>query len=238
MKNMSTSTLLVQEKQTVIPGDVLAVGVDYLPGHGVFRDGEQLVASRVGFLSMSGRVLHTIPLSGGYVPRVDDTVIGVVRDMSYSSWFVDIGYPYEASLTLKDATSEFIERGASLSDYFAVGDLILTRVANVTKEGNIDISMRGPGLRKLIGGKVIQITSCKVPRVVGKQGSMISLIREKTGCQIFAGQNGRVWILGSTPEAERVATEAILLIQEKAHMTGLTEKVAALLEKSVSGARS
>ena len=232
---MGSSTLHMQEKQVVIPGDVLAEGMDYLPGKGVYRDGEQLVSARVGLLTVSGRVLHTIPLSGRYLPQQDDTVIGYVMDMSYSSWFVDIGCPYEASLTMKDATAEFIERGASLSDYFAVGDVILTRVANVTKEGNIDISMRGPGLRKLLEGKVVEVTPCKIPRVVGKQGSMISMIKEKTGCQIFAGQNGRVWIRGPTPEAERVATDAVLLIQEKAHLSGLTEKVGAFLEKHAGG---
>lgn len=225
------STLLFEDKQVVIPGDVLAEGMDYLPGKGAFRENEQIVASRLGLMNMSGRILNVIPLSGPYVPKRDDVVIGYVRDMSYSSWFVDIGYAYEASLSMKDATADFIERGSSLSDYFAIGEIILTRVTNVTKEGNIDLTMKGPGLRKLHGGKIFEVPSSKVPRVVGKQGSMISLIKEKTGCTIFAGQNGRIWIRGSGPEAEKIATEAIQLIHEKAHTSGLTEKVAAFLAK-------
>ena len=91
--------------------------------------------------------------------------------------------------------------------------------------------MKGPGLRKLNGGRILEITSSKVPRVVGKQGSMISLIKDKTGCSIFAGQNGRIWIHGSSPEAEKVASNAILLINEKAHTSGLTERVGAFLAK-------
>jgi exosome complex component RRP4 len=226
------SKLLVEEKQIVVPGEILAEGMDFLPGKGAFREGENIIASRIGLVNANGRVVQIMPLAGKYLPKREDTVIGVVRDMSYSSWFVDVGYPYEASLSMKDATAEFIERGASLSDYFAIGDVILTKVVNVTKEGNIDLSMKAPGLRKLNGGRVIEITPFKIPRVVGKQGSMIGLIKEKTGCSLFAGQNGRIWIRGPSPEAEKLATEAVYLIAEKAHTSGLTERVGEFLEKN------
>lgn len=225
------STLVIEERQVVIPGDVLAEGMDYLPGKGAFREGDTILSSRLGLMNVNGRILNVIPLSGRYVPRRDDVVIGYVKDMSYSSWFVDVGYAYEASLSMKDATADFIERGSSLSDYFAIGEVILTRISNVTKEGNIDLTMKAPGLRKLTGGKIIEITPSKIPRVVGKQGSMISLIKDKTGCSIFAGQNGRIWIRGSSPEAEKLATDALQLINDKAHTSGLTEKVGAFLEK-------
>ena len=225
------STLVVEERQVVIPGDTLAEGMDFLPGKGAYREGDHILSSRLGLMNVSGRIVNVIPLSGRYVPRRDDVVIGFVKDMSYSSWFVDVGYAYEASLSMKDATADFIERGSSLSDYFAVGEIILTRVSNVTKEGNIDLTMKGPGLRKLTGGKILEITSSKVPRVVGKQGSMISMIKDKTGCSLFAGQNGRIWIRGPSPEAEKIATDAILLINEKAHTSGLTERVGAFLAK-------
>jgi len=225
------SKLLFEERQVVIPGDALAEGMDFLPGKGAFREGEHIISSRVGLLNISGRILNVMPLSGRYVPRRDDIVIGYVRDMSYSSWFVDVGYAYEASLSMKDATADFIERGSSLSDYFAVGEVILTRISNVTKEGNIDLTMKGPGLRKLSGGKIVEVTASKVPRVVGKQGSMISLIKDKTGCTLFVGQNGRIWIRGPSPEAEKLASDAIQLIDEKAHTSGLTERVGVFLEK-------
>jgi|SRR3989338_2259266 len=226
------SKLVVVEKQIVVPGEILADGMDFLPGKGTFREGENIIASRLGLVNASGRVVQIVPLAGKYLPKRDDTIIGVVKDMSYSSWFVDVGYPYEGSLSMKDATAEFIERGASLSDYFAVGDVIITKVANVTKEGNIDLTMKAPGLRKLNGGRVIEITPFKIPRVVGKQGSMIGLIKDKTGCTLFAGQNGRIWIRGSSPEAEKLATDAIYLIAEKAHTSGLTERVGEFLEKN------
>jgi exosome complex component RRP4 len=227
------SKVLVENKQIVIPGDIIAEGMDFLPGKGSFREGDKLIASRVGLANVKGSIVSIIPLSGSYLPKRDDTVIGFVKDMTYSTWFVDIGYAYDATLGLKDASSDFIERGASLSDYFAVGDIILSKIVNVTNNNNADLTMVGPGLRKLKGGRLINITSSKVPRVVGKQGSMISMVKELTGCSIFAGQNGRVWIKGPNPQTEHLAEQAIRLIEEKSHVKGLTEMVKKFLENKI-----
>jgi exosome complex component RRP4 len=226
------SKLLVENRQIVIPGEVLAKGMDFLPGKGAFREEENLISSKVGLVNLNGSIVTVIPLSGPYVPKVGDSVIGYVRDMTYNTWFIDVGYANDASLGLKDASSEYIERGASLSDFFAVEDIVITKITNVTKSMSIDLTMVGPGLRKIRGGKVIEITTTKVPRVVGKQGSMISMIKELTGCSVFAGQNGRVWIKGPSTEAEILATKAVRLIEQKSHIRGLTEKVKAFLEEN------
>ena len=229
---MSSSKLLVEMKEIVVPGDTLAEGMDFLPGKGTFREGEKVISSKIGLVNTNGSIISIIPITGRYLPKEGDTVVGYVRDMTYSSWFIDIGYPYDASLNLKNASSEYIERGTALSDFFAIGDIILTKITNFTKEGNIDLTMVGPGLRKLKGGKVIDITPSKVPRIVGKQGSMISMIKDMTGCSVFAGQNGRIWIRGQSAEADLLATRAIELIAEKAHTRGLTDRVKAFLEEN------
>ena len=89
--------------------------------------------------------------------------------------------------------------------------------------------MREPGLHKITGGRVIKINCQKVPRVIGKQASMINMIKEKTGCEITVGQNGLIWIKG-TPEGELKAEKAVKLIEEKSHLEGLTDKVQKFLE--------
>tara|TARA_Y100000310_G_C20047819_1_gene519129 strand:+ start:139 stop:396 length:258 start_codon:yes stop_codon:yes gene_type:complete len=85
-------------------------------------------------------------------------------------------------------------------------------------------------LGKLKNGRIIDITPSKVPRVIGKQGSMISMIKEKTNTRITVGQNGKVWVQGEEPENERKAVEAIELIEREAANEGLTEKVEKLLK--------
>ncbi len=220
----------MKESGIVVPGDILATGMGYVPTGGCFRDKQDIITSQVGIVSVNGRMIRVIPLSGTYVPKRDDVVIGKIMEVSYSNWFVDIGYAYEAVLSMKDATSDYIERGAELSEYFGLGDLILTKLTNVTKSKAVDLSMKGPGLRKLIGGRLINVTPVKVPRVVGKKGSMITMIKDATGCIITVGQNGRVWISGKDPLMEKLAADAIMLIEEKSHVPGLTEMVKKFLD--------
>ena len=49
---------------------------------------------------------------------------------------------------------------------------------------------------KFRGGIIVDITPTKVPRLIGKKGSMINMIKDKTNCKIIVGQNGLVWVKG------------------------------------------
>jgi len=221
--------IMFKEKDLVVPGDVLAEGMDYLPSGGAVRDNDKIVANHLGLVSLDKRFVKVIPLTGRYIPKEGDTVIAEVVDMGFSGWYLKIGGPYEASLMMKDV-SEFVERDSDLSQIHNFGDLIIAKVSRVTRHSNINLTTKGPGLRKITGGKVISITPSKVPRVIGKQGSMVQLLKEKTDCNIIVGQNGKVWINGKNPEDELKATEAILMIEHDSHTEGLTDKISKFLE--------
>ena len=102
-------------------------------------------------------------------------------------------------------------------------------VSSVSKSKSINLSMKSRKCRKLRGGRLIKVVPSKVPRIIGRSGSMVELIKNSTGTQIVVGQNGLVWVKG---ENEDLATEAILLIDEKAHIKGLTDFIKDFLEKS------
>lgn len=223
--------LLVEEKKIVIPGEELAVGIDYLPALGTYREEDKIYSAQLGMVNFSGRLIKVISLSGRYIPKVGDTVIGNIANIGFNGWMVDIGYAYEAALSLKEATSDFIERGSDLTKYFDFGETIVANVINVTKSKMIDLSMKGPGLRKLKGGKIMEVTSSKVPRIIGKQGSMISLIKNATNCKIIVGQNGLIWISGEDLNKEMIAASAILKIEQEAHISGLTDKISEFLQQ-------
>jgi len=89
--------------------------------------------------------------------------------------------------------------------------------------------MKEQGLRKMQGGQVIEISHSKVPRVIGKGGSMISMIKNQTNCRIFIGQNGRIWLDGDI-ESMMVAIRAIRMIEEGAQTRRLTERVKEYLD--------
>lgn len=219
----------VKDKDIVVPGETLATGMDFLPASGTYREEDQIISSQLGIVSINKRLIRVIPLNGRYIPKEGDIVIGKVTNVGFGLWFVDIGYAYEAGLSIRDATS-FIERGADLTKFYDFGEMLVAQVVKVNRS-TIDLSTKGPGLKKLKGGKIIQIIPSKVPRVIGKQGSMISIVKEKTKCNILVGQNGRVWISGEDPKMELLATRAIIEIEKNAHKSGLTDHIVSFLDK-------
>jgi exosome complex component RRP4 len=228
---MSEEKLFVQDKNVVVPGQVLAQGMGYLPGNGTYRVNDKILANRLGLLNMDGKVMKTLPLSGRYLPKRNDVVIGRVSDILMSGWRLDINCPYSAVLPLKDATFSYIEKGDDLTKYFELDDYMLCKITNVTSQNLIDVSCKGPGLMKLKGGRIVPVNASKVPRIIGKRGSMVWMIKQATGCKISVGQNGLVWILGE-PDMETIAVNAMTLIQDKSHIQGLTDMVKGFLENA------
>lgn len=223
--------LLLKEKSIIVPGEEIASGMDYLPGFGTYRDQDKIIANRLGLLNIEGRAVKITPLSGQYIPKRGDTIIAKVEDVSLFGWRLDTNSAYPAVLPVKDATSDFISRGADLTSYYNFGDYLITKITNVTSQKLIDITMKGPGLRKLDEGRIIKVNAHKVPRIIGKQGSMITMIKQYTDCRIIVGQNGIIWIQGQ-PEGELLVVKTIKEIEEKSHIPGLTDWIKKFLEKN------
>ena len=97
-----------------------------------------------------------------------------------------------------------------------------------TREPLITIS--GQDLGKIDSGELVKISPSKVPRLIGKQGSMIQAIEGATNSSITIGQNG--WIIVSNDETNGLlkAIEAIRLVDEQAHVANLTDKVNKMFE--------
>lgn len=217
------------EKQVVVPGEVLAEGMDYVPSYGTYRQDEKILAQKLGLVNIEGKVIKLIPLSGRYMPKRNDVIIGQMTEILMAGWRLDINCAYTAMLSIADASSAFIKRGADLTRYFEIGDMVVTKVTNVTSQKLVDVSMKGPGLKKLHGGRLIKVNPQKVPRIIGKQGTMISMVKRSTGCRIVVGQNGLIWIQGDDPEKELQAVNVIDKIEAEAHKSGLTEEISKML---------
>ena len=222
--------IIAENKSIAVPGEILAKGMDYLPGFGTYREGENIHAGRMGLVNIDGRAIKLISLSGKYLPKRGDTIIGRIEDVAFSGWRVDMSCAYSAMLSITEATSEFIPKGADLTKYMDVGDYIIAKITNVTSQILVDLTMKGPGLRKLGTGRILEVNTNKVPRIIGKQGSMVSMIKQATDCRILVGQNGIVWIQGE-PAGELIAVEAIEKIERESHISGLTDRIKAFLEE-------
>jgi len=220
--------LLVKDKDVVVPGEVLADDLGFIPSYGTYRLNNKLMASRLGLVSIDGKVIKIIPLAGKYLPKRNDIVIGRVIDILMAGWRVEINSPYSAMLSSKE-TPEFIERNEDLTRFFDLDDYIVAKITNVTSQNLVDLTVRDQGLRKLRGGRIIKVNTHKVPRIIGKKGSMVSMIKQATNCRIIVGQNGLIWVDGE-PQNENIAVETIMKIGSESHMSGLTERIKEYLE--------
>ncbi|NOQ55450.1 MAG: RNA-binding protein [Nanohaloarchaea archaeon] len=215
-----------QSKKIVLPGDILVESIDFLAGYGTYREGKKIYSKVLGLLRDKEHVISVIPLAGPYTPRPRDFIIGEVTYIGYSNWKVNFGYPNDATLPMS-GVPEFIENGADLTRYYKRGDLLFAAIDSVTKGGIIQITMKDKRARKLFNGKIINISPPKVPRLIGKEGTMISQIKNKTGCIINVGQNGRIWVKGDN---EALATRTIKMVEKLSHKSGLTETISRYLD--------
>lgn len=222
--------LYVKTRELVVPGDFLAKG-DFLLGEGAFRRGDKIYASLLGLVDTKEKFIKIIPLSGKYIPNPRDLVIGIISDVAFSNWFVDLNSPYEGVLSISNATDRFVNLNEEdLSKIYGIGDVVLAKVASVSQSMSVNLTMKDRGLFKLREGRLITISPTKVPRVIGKKGTMIQLLKDYTGCRITVGQNGRVWINGTDTKNVNITIETIRLIEKEAHTTGLTDKIKNFLE--------
>nr|WP_255772530.1 exosome complex RNA-binding protein Rrp4 [Methanothermobacter sp. K4] len=210
----------------VVPGQVLAEN-DYHPGRGTFKEGKKICSSFVGLVSVRNKKINVIPLQSKYIPKRGDVVIGEITDIRFSMWGLDINSPYSGLLP---ASEVFGKEKRELGNVFDIGDVLLLRVVDVDEVKKVKLGLKGRGLGKFRDGILVYITPTKVPRLIGKRGSMINMVKEKTHCDIVVGQNGVVWIKGE-PDMERIAERVILMIDREAHTSGLTDRVRELLDR-------
>lgn len=220
---------VAKTRNIVLPGELIEDKKGRKVGSGAYADGDKVFAKVLGIPRIGENEISVIPLSGAYIPSVNDRVIGIISQVEISGWMVDINSPYNAFLPVAEAVDEFVDKSrVDISRFYDVNDVIFCKISKVTKDKTVKASMRSVGARKLYGGIIIRITPSKIPRIIGKGGSMINLIKTKTKCSIYTGKNGVIWIRG----AEKAkAIKAISTIEKESHVVGLTEKI----EKMLSG---
>jgi len=220
-----------EKKQLVAPGDLLAEG-DYVPGDSTYKENGKIYANRLGLVDYDGRRVHVVALKAFYVPAPGDTVIGKVVETTPGGWVIDIKAPHPARLRASDVVERsFKPETTDLPSIFDVGDLIIANVVASDRTRDPLLTVREPGLGKIMRGQLVEVTPTKIPRVIGRQGSMVSMIKRETGCQLTIGQNGLILINGRSPKEERLAVMALRKIEAESHTSGLTDRVTEMIKK-------
>ena len=198
-------------KKIVIPGDLIAEGRKKLGQH-VFIENGKIFSDALGISYPNSETAYVVPLSGIYLPQRDDLIVGIVEKETVKGYMVNINSIYSCYLSA-DKCRDRLEKGSIVS----------AKIDSVNEMNEADLF----DVRVFYGGTIIRVVPAKVPRMIGKNGSMLAVLKEGTGCSILVGRNGWVW--SKDGDSQKLA-EAIDLIESEAHLNNLTVKVEAFLK--------
>jgi exosome complex component RRP4 len=219
-----------QKRQIVFPSQILGDVKTHKAGKGTFIEDGKIISERIGILNENSNYINVIPLKGRYEPVIGDFVIGVVEEALSAGWLIDINAPSPAFLHTEEVPWD-VEFGAT-EKYLNTGDSIMAKVLKIDEAKKMQVTMKDRNLFKINGGDIIEVESSRVPRIIGKKGSMISLIKKYIRCRIFVGQNGIIWVDAESKNIERVK-QVIRKIESEAITFGLTNRIEDLLKKDI-----
>ena len=225
-------------RDLVVPGEILTEDTkNFLPGRGTILNKERnkIISLNIGLKQIRKNYINVIPLRGFYTPRPGDKVIALVVDKNPVKYKCDINAKDFGQLKPRDT----IKRGRSGRDFrggnhspkdlnterYDIGDILIVKILSADRLNKPELTTVGKYLGKKNGGIVISIDSPKIPRVIGRNGSMIKMLKNLTKCNIFVTQNGRIWLKGEDLPHERLLIEAIYKIASEAHIAGLTDRM-------------
>ena len=218
------------KRKYVIPGDIITTG-PFRPEQNVVLEGNKIISTTIGISEIYDDSVKVISLTGKYIPKINDLVIGKVISHTSLSWELDINSCYVGFLPAQDVFGrDFSAHADELTSKLKAGDLVAARIANFDRTRDPLVTIADRDLGKIESGDLIKISPSKVPRLIGKRGTMIQTIETATNAVITIGQNGWVVVSCENPEGLLKAKKAIQMVNEQAHVANLTDQVKEMLE--------
>ncbi|MCX6802152.1 MAG: exosome complex protein Rrp4 [Candidatus Diapherotrites archaeon] len=200
------------DRKIVVPGELLTDQRKKLGEH-VFVDEGMVYADSLGLAEQDSDGVRVIPLQGRYMPQAEDLIVGIIAREEFSGYIVDINSFYY-SFVRKDNLRKPLEKGTVIS----------AKITSVNEINEAELDQ----IRVFYDGEVLDVSPVKVPRIIGKKGSMLEVLTKGTGSSIMAGRNGRVWIKdGNTA----LLKKAIKKIEDEAHLSNLTVRITEFIER-------
>ena len=219
------------QKNFVFPGDVIVTG-HYRPEQNVILEDGKLIATAIGFSEMNDDEVKVIPLTGLYTPQIDDLVIGTIVSHNALSWEVNINSFYPGILLATDVFGkDYSPSKDALSAKLNVGDIVAARVANTGSRDPL-ITINGQNLGKIDSGELVRISPAKVPRLIGKQGSMIQTIEAATNTSITIGQNGLIVFMCDNSTSLKKSIACIKMVDLMLDDSNLEKKIQNMLDEN------
>jgi len=203
-------------KKIVVPGELVSSERKRLGSHVFLREGK-IYSETLGFVQETDVTASVVPLEGVYMPQVGDVVVGIVSGEKFSVFEVNINSFLPSYVSKKE-----------MREHLQPYSFVSGKIMKVSELNEVDLGY----IRVLFGGEVFGISPVKVPRVIGRNGSMLEVLKTGTGCSFFVGRNGKIWVKGGNVE---LLKKSIKMIESKAHEEELTKTMGDYLEKEKKG---
>lgn len=206
-------------KMIVVPGEIVSEERKKLGDHVYIRNGK-IYSDCLGITNNESTVASVVALEGKYKPAPGDVIVGIVTGEKIFGYSVDINSFYSSYINKKD-----------LRERLNTGAIISAKIMKVNEINEVDLGE----VRYFYGGELISVSPVKVPRLIGRNGSMLDVLKQGTGSSIVVGRNGWVWAKGQKME---LLIKAIQKIEREAHMSNLTSKMQEFLASENKGSGS
>jgi len=150
-----------KDSRIVMPGELVAEQPERISY--AYVENGKTYSTVVGLFS-EGKL---VPLEGPYEPLQDDLVVGIISEVRFSGYSVDVNCPYAAFLSSRE-----------IRERFEMGDAVFARIVKADEVKNLDVG----DAKKLPPGRLVRVSSVKIPRIIGKKNSMVDMICANTGC--------------------------------------------------------
>ena len=234
-----------KQRNIALPGLIIENQVQ-MKSDNTSKIGDQLIFNKTGLIDVFNDQTNILPYKNIYKPKQGDFVIGIVIGFMPNGWQIDL-FSYKKHMlpaaetpmlntqsndknSYRRRPERFDPTKHELKDFLKIGDIIRAEVIDAGRLGNSLLSMNQRGsLEKISNAYYIKINVSKLPRIIGKKGSMLKLLEDTSNTKLFVGQNGVIAIEG-TIESYKKVKETINMISRNIFMKGLNDKVLEMLK--------
>ena len=220
------------KKRHVLPGDFITTAPLRLQNN-VVLEGKRIISTTIGLSDVSDDSVRVISLTSVYLPKIDDLVIGIIQHISGNSWFADINSCYQGMLLGQDVFGRgSYPTKSEMEERLSKGDIIFAKIANSDRQREPLISIADQSLGKIDSGELVKISPAKIPRLIGKHGSMIQTIEGSTNATITVGQNGLIILKCDNSAGLKKAIASVKMIGMIQYEVNIEDKIQNILDEN------
>jgi len=195
-------------KRIVTPGELITDKNKKVGGN-VFIKDNCIYSSVLGILNESEDYVSIVPLNGPYVPEVNDAIVCIVKNVTSNGYVIDINAHNDCFFPKSLITKEL-----------RIRQMLFARVKGVDGSDITDLD----NINILPVGNIIEAPSVKVPRIIGKNDSMLNILKKYTLSNILVGRNGWIWCVSKNINLLEKAINMIILNSQKSNLTNTIEE--------------